>query len=64
MAAVEAGRPVKRAAKDFGIPPVSLRGHLMGTSRSRKRGKKPVMTDEEEAALVRYVEDMCNYAHP
>jgi hypothetical protein len=64
MAAIEVGRPVERAAEDFGIPPTSLRGHLMGTTRSRKRGKKPVMTDEEEAALVRYIEDMCDYAHP
>jgi hypothetical protein len=36
----------------------------METTRSCKRKKKPVMTQQEEAALVKYVEDMCNYAHP
>jgi hypothetical protein len=63
MAVVEASCPVKKAADDFGIPPTSLRGHLMGMIRSHKREKKPVMTKEEEAVLVKYVEDMCEYAH-
>jgi hypothetical protein len=64
MAAVEDGRKIQEAGEDFGIPPSTLRAHLMGTIQSRKRGKKPVMSEQEEAALVQYVLDMCDRAHP
>jgi hypothetical protein len=61
---MEGGRSLKAAAKDFGIPPTSLRGHIMGTTSSHKREEKAIMTEQEEVALVKYVKDMCNYAHP
>jgi hypothetical protein len=52
MAVVEDGRKIKEAGEDFGIPPSTLRAHLMGTIQSRKRGKKAIMSEQEEAALV------------
>jgi hypothetical protein len=64
MAAVEDGRKIKEAGEDFGIPPSTLRVHLMGTIQSRKRGKKAVMSEQEETTLVQYVQDMCDRAHP
>jgi hypothetical protein len=39
MAVVEASCPVKKAADDFGIPPTSLRGHLMGKKTSHDKGR-------------------------
>jgi hypothetical protein len=64
MATVEDGRKIQEIGEDFGIPPSTLRAHLMGTIQSRKRGKKLVMSEQEEAALVQYVLDMCDRAHP
>jgi hypothetical protein len=64
MAVVEDGRKIQEASEDFGIPPSTLRAHLIGTIQSRKRGKKVVMIEQEEAALEQYVLNMCDRAHP
>jgi hypothetical protein len=36
----------------------------MGTIQSRKRRKKAIMNEQEEAILVQYILDMCDRAHP
>jgi hypothetical protein len=64
MAIVEDGRKIQVVSEDFGIPPSTLKAHLIGTIQSRKRGKKALMSEQEEAALVQYVMDMCDRAHP
>jgi hypothetical protein len=42
---IEDGRKIKKAGEDLGIPPSILRTHLMETIQSKKKGKRPVMSE-------------------
>jgi hypothetical protein len=54
-AVTDQGMKVRAAARTFGIPPTSLRDHLYGKVVGRKRGSKPVLKEEEEEKLLKYL---------
>jgi hypothetical protein len=64
MAAVEQGSPVQTAALDYDIPRSTLRGHVMGLTLSKKRGRKLVLSVGEEEKVVKYIMGMARYGHP
>jgi hypothetical protein len=64
MAAMEQGCPVQTAALDYDIPRSTLRGHVMGLTLSRKRGRKPVLSVGEEEKVVKYIMGRARYGHP
>jgi hypothetical protein len=64
MAVVDEGCPVQIVALDYDIPRSTLRGHVMGLTLSRKRGRKPVLSPVEGEKLVRYIMGMARYGHP
>jgi hypothetical protein len=64
LKAVDDGCPIQTAAKDYDIPRSSLRGHVMGTTVTCKRGRKAVSDPVEETKLVEYVHGMENLGHP
>jgi hypothetical protein len=55
---------VQTAPLDFDIPRTTLKGHVMGLTLSRKRGRKPVLTAVEEDKVFKYIMDMAKYGHP
>ena len=64
VAAVDAGCLLASAAKDFGIPTMSLRDHFYGRKLKRKKRRQGVLTVEEETALVSWMMEMQDHAHP
>ena len=60
LAAVDEGKSIKKAALENHIPYTSLCDWCYGRTRSRKRGVKAVLTQEEEAQLVQYLIAMCD----
>jgi len=63
VAAVEAGTAVATTSRAFGIPASSLRDHLQGRTTQRKKGRQGVLSEEEEATLVKWMLDMQEVAH-
>jgi len=55
---------MRGAARENGIPESSLRGHILGTTLKRKRGKMGVLTNEEEVEFVQYLLKMENVGFP
>jgi hypothetical protein len=51
MAAVEQGCPIQTATLDYDIPRSTLRGHVMGLTLSRKRGRKPMLSVGEDSRM-------------
>ena len=64
IAAVDAGGKLRTVGRDFGIPASSLRDHVYGTVRQRKRGRAGVLTAKEESDLVTWMLSMQDHAHP
>ena len=64
MAAVDRGSKIAAAARDAGIPQSSLRDHLYGRTLKRKKGRQGVLHDQEESALVKWILEMQEHAHP
>ena len=64
VAAIDVGCQLATAARDFGILATSLRDHFHGSTLKRKRGRQGVLIVEEESALVRWMLDMQDHAHP
>lgn len=63
-AVTDQGMEVRKAARTFGIPVSSLRDHLYGKTVKRKRGKQPVLKEDEETKLVEYLFKMQDLGHP
>jgi hypothetical protein len=51
-------------ARNFGIPPTSLRGHFYGKTISGQRGHQPVLREDEEKKLVEYLIKIQDLGHP
>ena len=51
---------MKKASEEYHIPYSSLRDWCYGTTRSRDRGVKGVLTTEEEDEFVQYLIQMCD----
>lgn len=64
VAAVESGSAMATVLRAFGIPASSLRDHLYGRTMQRKKGRQGVLSEEEEGALVKWMLDMQDVAHP
>ena len=50
--------------KKYRIPRSSLKEHYEGRTKGRKMGPKIILTKEEEAKLVEYIELMVYWGHP
>ena len=64
IAAIDAGNRISTVARDFDIPASSLRDHINGRTLQRKKGRQGVLTVEEETALLHWILDMQDHAHP
>jgi hypothetical protein len=42
---------------DYNIPKSTLRGHVMGLTLFRKKGRKPVLSIDEKEKVVKYIMD-------
>ena len=60
IAAVDDGVSFRKAAEDNHIPLTTLRDWYQGRTRSRMRGRKGVLTADEESQLVQYLIKMCD----
>jgi len=54
------GIPIRAIARKNGILTSTLKGHIYGTTLYRRRGKKGVLIDVEEAAIIDYLIKMQN----
>lgn len=63
-AVTDQGMKMREAARKFGVPNSSLRDHLYGVTRGRRRGIKPVLEQQEEKKLVDYLFQMQDLGHP
>ena len=61
MEAVKNGAPLKTTTRFFGMPLSMIGNHVNGRSQSTKRGPPPVLTQEEESMLEKYMIDMADY---
>jgi hypothetical protein len=52
IAAFDSGMSMKKASEQFHIPYSSFREHCYGTKKSRRRGAKGVLSDEDERQLA------------
>ena len=64
IAAVDARSNITTVARVFGIPPSSLRDHMNGRTVQRNKGRQGVLTKDEESALVQWILQMQEHAHP
>ena len=69
MRAVEAvrkGASKNRAAKDFGVPITTIKDRIAGriSLKTTTSGPQPVLSNEEEKVLVKWILDMGNAAFP
>ena len=64
VATIDTGCSLASAAKDFGIPATSFRDHFYGRTLKRKKGRQGVLTVEEETALLSWMMEMQDHAHP
>ena len=64
VAAVDGGSKIATAARDAGIPQLSLKDHLYGRTLKRKKGRQGVLNAEEESTLVKWMLEMQEHAHP
>ena len=64
VAAVDAGCGLATAARNMEIPATSLRDHIYGRTIKRKKGRQGVLSVEEESALVKWMLEMQEHAHP
>lgn len=62
--AVDEGMSIRASAVEFHIPVTSLRDHLYGLTRSRKRGGPTVLTVEEETQVADWVKRMQQCGYP
>jgi hypothetical protein len=58
LQAVDQGVAVGTVASHYEIPRSTLRSHVTGISRGRKRGKAPLLTVDEEQQLMDYIIQM------
>ena len=61
---VDASCQIVSATKAIGILGTSLRDHLYGKTMKRKKGRQGVLIVEEETALVKWMLEMQDHAHP
>ena len=64
VAVVDEGSKIAAAARDAGILQSSLRDHLYGRTLKQKKGRQGVLNEEEESALVKWILEMQEHAHP
>jgi hypothetical protein len=64
LRAVEKGVAIETVASHYQIPRSTLRSHVTGLSRGRKRGKAPVLIVDEEQQLVDYIIQMQGLGFP
>jgi hypothetical protein len=64
IAVVECGELFAAASRYFGVPVTTMRNHIYGINKSRKRGRQGTIKQEEEAELVTYILDMQSCGHP
>jgi len=55
---------VATVGRAFRIPPSSLRDHLFGRTMQRKNGRQGVLTEAKECAMVKWMMEMQDVAHP
>ena len=60
LAAVDDGYSMLKAARDHHIPYTTFRSWCDGSTRSRKRGVKAVLSPAEESLIVDYLIRMCD----
>ena len=58
------GYKISECCEAFNIPRSSLRDHLSGRTTTRKIGAKTILTNEEEALLIQYIDDMLEVGQP
>lgn len=61
---IEGGTKILTAAKAVNIPASSVRDHLFGKRKGRKRGRERILNDEEENDLKTFLQRMQNSGHP
>lgn len=61
---VHEGQTIRSTARDNRIHVSSLRGHVYGNATHRRRGRRRVLTDEEESEVVQYLLNMQNLGFP
>jgi hypothetical protein len=61
---IEGGTKILTAAKAVNIPASSVRDHLFGKRKGRKRGRERILNDEEENDLKNFLQRMQNSGHP
>lgn len=61
---IEGGTKILTAAKAVNIPASSVRDHLFGKRKGRKRGRERILNDEEENDLKNFLLRMQNSGHP
>ena len=64
LADFDDGMSMRGVARENGIPPSTLRGHIYGTTLQRRRGKVGVLTDEEEKTLAQHLVDIQDLGFP
>jgi hypothetical protein len=64
LRAIDQGLPVGIVASQIDIPRSTLRSHITGMTKVRKRGQAPVLTAEEEQQLVDYIIQMQELGFP
>jgi hypothetical protein len=61
---IEGGAKIKAAAKAVNIPASSVRDHLFGKRKGRKRGRERILNDEEENDLKTFLQKMQDSGQP
>ena len=64
VAAVDAGCQLASTTRAIGIPATSLKDHVHGKTIKRNNRRQGVLTVEEETALVKWMLEMQDHAHP
>ena len=62
--AIEGGAKIATAARAVNIPVSTVREHLFGKSKGRKRGPAAILSPEEEQELKIFLLEMANKGHP
>ena len=64
IACYDVGYKLRECCKAFNIPKSSLKDHLSGKTKSRKIGATTILTKEEEAFIIQYMDEMLEIGQP